>query len=119
VTRNRPLEARDACTINGVTYDWTPGSLCDMQFTYTGLTRMAAGGPDSNDVLKCQLRPLNRAESAISFTDHQWSRLTQAFPQGVCDFAQAGVAQQPPTAPWLSFSGRPGGVPLGPPPASN
>jgi hypothetical protein len=119
VTRNRPGEARDACTINGVTYDWTPGSPCDMQFTYTGLTRMAAGGPDTNDVLKCQLQPLNRAAYAVSFTDAQWTRLMQAFPQGVCDFAKAGVAQQPPTAPWLSFSGGPGGAPLGPPPESD
>lgn len=119
VARNRPAEAHDACTIDGVTYDWTPGSPCDVQFTYTGLTRMAAGGPDTNDVLKCELTPLNRAEYAVSFTDAQWTRLTQAFPQGVCDFTKAGIAQQPPTAPWLSFSGGPGGVPLGPPPESD
>ena len=119
VARNRPAEAHDACTINGVTFDWTPGSICDTQFTYTGLTRMAAGGPNTNDVLKCQLKPLNRAEYAVSFTDSQWARLGQAFPQGVCDYTKAGVAQQPPTAPWLSFSGGPAGVPLGAPPESD
>jgi hypothetical protein len=119
VARNRPAEAHDACTIKGVTFDWTPGSICDTQFTYTGLTRMAAGGPNTNDVLKCQLKPLNRAEYAVSFTDSQWTRISQAFPQGVCDYTKPGVAQQPPTAPWLSFSGGPGGVPLGAPPESD
>jgi hypothetical protein len=29
------------------------------------------------------------------FTDAQWSQLQQAFPTGVCDYAQAGVNQQP------------------------
>jgi hypothetical protein len=119
VARNRPAEARDACTIAGVTYDWTPGSICELQFTYTGLTRTAAGGPDTNDVLKCQLKPLNGAEYNVSFTETQWARLQQAFPQGVCDYAKPGVAQQPSAAPWLSFSGGPGGVPLGDPPVSD
>jgi hypothetical protein len=90
-----------------------------MQFTYTGLSRMAAGGPDTNDVLTCQQKPLNRAEYNVSFTEAQWTRLQQAFPLGVCDFTKIGVAQQPPTAPWLSFSGGPGGVPLGDPPRSD
>lgn len=119
VARNRPAAARDACTINDQEYDWTPGSICDVLFTYTGLTRMAAGGPDTNDVLKCQLKPLNRADYNVTFTDAQWTRLQQTFPQGVCDFSQPGVAQQPPTAPWLDFSSGPGGVPLGPPPTSD
>ena len=119
VARNRPAAARDACTINDQEYDWTPGSICDMQFTYTGLTRMVAGGPDTDDVLKCQLKPLNRADYNVTFTDAQWTRLQQTFPQGVCDFSQPGVAQQPPTAPWLDFSAGPGGVPLGAPPTSD
>jgi hypothetical protein len=37
-----------------------PGSVCDSEFTWTGLTRVVAGGPDTNDVVKCQLKPLNR-----------------------------------------------------------
>ena len=90
-----------------------------MQFTYTGLSRMVAGGPTTNDVLKCQLKPLNRADYNVAFTDAQWARLQQSFPSGVCDYSKPGVMQQPPTAPWLTFAGGPGGMPLGPPPTAH
>ena len=76
-------------------------------------------GPDTNDVLKCVLKPLNRAEYAVSFTDAQWTRLTQAFPQGVCDFTKAGVAQRRRRRRGSALASGPGGVPLGPPPESD
>jgi hypothetical protein len=79
---------------------------------------MAAGGPNTNDVLKCQLKPLIRAEYKVTFTDAQWARLQQTFADGVCDYAKAGVGQQPPTAAWLSFAAGPGGTPLGDPPSA-
>src|SRR5262249_61777346 len=119
VARNRPPEAHDMCTIDGQDHAWVPGSICDAEFTYTGLIRMTAGGPNTNDVLKCQLKPLNRANYNVTFTDAQWARLQNAFPQGVCDYSKDGVGQQPPTAPWLDFSSGPGGTPLGPPPESH
>jgi hypothetical protein len=109
VARNRPPEAHDMCTIDGQDYVWTPGSICDAKFTYTGLIRMTAGGPNTNDV-QGQLKPLNRADYNVTFTDAQWARLQNAFPQGVCDYSE-GVGQQPPTAPWLDFSAGPGGTP--------
>jgi hypothetical protein len=119
VTRNKPFGAFDACFINGLMYEWRAGSPCEMQFTFTGLSRMVAGGPGTDDVLKCQLKALNRADYSVTFTDAQWARLQQVFPQGVCDFSKPGVGQQPPTAPWLTFNSGPGGVPLGPPPTSH
>src|SRR5882724_1410747 len=79
---------------------------------------LASGGPATNDVLKCHLKPLRRADYKTTFTNAQWARLQRTFPQGVCDFSRPGVGQQPPIAPWLTFSAGPGGVPLGPPPKS-
>ena len=76
---------------------------------------MTAGGPATNDVLKCRLKRLDRDDYKVTFTPAQWARLQQTFPTGVCDFSKPGVGQQPPIAPWLTFSGGPGGVPLGPP----
>jgi len=111
--------AFDACFVGGLMYEWRPGSVCDQVFTYTGLIRMTAGGPNTNDVLKCQLKQLNRADYSATFTDAQWARLQQTFPTGVCDFSKPGVGQQPPIAPWLTFSAGPGGVPLGPTPISH
>jgi len=118
VERNKPAEAHDACIIDGQEYSWTPGSICDKQFTYTGLIRMTAGGPATNDVLKCQLKPLKQADYSVTFTPAQWARLQRTFPDGVCDFSKHGVGQRPPLAPWLTFESGPGGVPLGPPPTA-
>ena len=119
VTRNKPFGLFDACINNGLMYEWRPGSVCEMLFTYTGLSRMVAGGPNTDDVLKCQLKPLNRADYNVSFSDVQWARLQQTFAAGVCDFSKPGIGEQPPIAPWLTFSSGPGGTPLGPPPTSH
>src|SRR5262245_51280741 len=118
VAKAKPAAARDVCMVGGQEHEWTKGSVCDQQFTYTGLTRMVAGGPNTNDVLKCQLKPLNRTEFKASFTDVQWARLQQAFPDGVCDYTKPGVAQQPPKAAWLTFASGPGGTPLPAPPVA-
>jgi hypothetical protein len=118
VVAHRPDEAHDLCMIDGREFAWTPDSICDQRFTYTGMARMAAGGPNTNDVLKCQLKPLSRTEYSVTFTDAQWARLQQTFADGVCDYARPGEGQQPPIAPWLSFAGGPGGTPIGPPPVA-
>ena len=118
VTRNKPAAARDACIVDGVEYDWTPGSICDQKFTFLGMIRMTAGGPVTNDVLKCQLKPLNRVDYNVAFTDEQWARLQATFPSGVCDYSKRGVEQAKPK-PWLTFADGPGGRPLGKPPVSH
>jgi hypothetical protein len=118
VTRNKPAAARDACIVDGVEYDWTPGSICDQKFTFLGLIRMTAGGPPTNDVLKCYLKPLSRVDYPVAFSDAQWARLQATFPSGVCDYTRPGVAQTRPR-PWLTFADGPGGRPLGRPPVSH
>jgi hypothetical protein len=78
-----------------------------------GDPRIAAGGPIANDVLKCQTKPLDLADYNVTFTEHQQERLREVFPDGVCDWTEPGVAQQPPMAPWLSFETPAQPVPLG------
>jgi len=117
VARNKPAAAHDACIVDGVEYAWTPGSVCDAEFTYTGMTRLVAGGPVTNDVLKCQLKPLSRVDYKVSFTDAQWARLQSTFASGVCDYSKRGVGQSKPR-PWLTFADGPGGRSLGKPPVS-
>ena len=118
VTRNKPAAARDACFVGGVEYEWIAGSICDQLFTYTGLIRMTAGGPVTNDVLKCQLKPLSRVDHNVVFTDEEWARLQATFPSGVCDYSKRGVGQAKPR-PWLTFADGPGGRRLGEPPVSH
>ena len=42
---------------------------------------MGAGGPLTDDVMKCQLKPLRRDDYPVTFTDAQWAQLQQAFPE--------------------------------------
>ena len=79
---------------------------------------MVAGEPFTGDVLKCQLKPLDRSDYyPLQFTDDEWAQLEKTFPTGVCDYSKPGVDQQP-TNPWMTYQNGPGGQPLGPAPTS-
>jgi hypothetical protein len=81
--------------------------------------RQVAGGPVAENVLKCQLRPINRADyNPAGLSDAQFARLQAVFPDGVCDFTKPGVGQQPAIGP-LDFSAGPGGVPFPAVPENN
>ena len=76
----------------------------------------------TDDVLKCQLKPLRRDDYPVTFTDAQWAALQKAFPTGVCDYSKPGVDQHGATA-WLTYQNAEGAVvyggkPLGPAPGS-
>jgi hypothetical protein len=49
----------------------------------------------ANDVLKCQLAPIDYARYRATFSPSQKERLARIFPDGVCDFAKPGVEQVP------------------------
>src|SRR2546426_5412628 len=79
---------------------------------------MGAGEPLTDDVLKCQLQPMDpTAYFPVLFSDAQWAQLQAAFPGGVCDYTKPGVNQQP-TVPWLTYANGPAGETLGPAPVS-
>lgn len=115
VLRHRPQGAVDACYLG--TRKVTDATACRAALPYFAAPRIAAGGPQTHDVIKCQLKPLDRTAYGVTFTDAQWERLEAAFPDGVCDFGKPGVGQVPST-PWMTFADGPGGQPLGPPPTS-
>jgi hypothetical protein len=78
--------------------------------------RQVAGGPVTEDILKCQLKPVDRADYvSVDLTGAQLARLQAVFPDGVCDFKKPGVGQQRAVSP-LDFSAGPGGVVLPLPP---
>ena len=45
--------------------------------------------------MKCALKPINFADYSVAFTPAEQSQLRSIFPNGVCDYAQPGVGQQP------------------------
>ena len=109
IVRDKPSDAVDSCFI--AERQITDMNVCRAAFPYFGAPRIAAGGPLSPDVMKCQLRPLDRARYAaipVAFTDAQWTRLQAVFPNGVCDWSKPSVDQVP-TVPWTTFQAGPGG----------
>jgi uncharacterized tannase-like protein DUF6351 len=117
VRRAKPAELSDTCFMaGGVKGDLT----CNGTWQYYAAPRIAAGGPLSQDVMKCRLKRLSRSDyGAIAFTDAQWAQLKAAFPTGVCDYSKRGVSQRRPKARWLTFETGPGGRPLGRAPVSH
>ena len=81
--------------------------------------RQVAGGALAENILKCQLKPLNSADySPLVLTSAQLGRLHNVFPDGVCDWSEQGVGQQRAGSP-LTFADGPGGKRLPPPPMSH
>lgn len=118
VARARPEALADACFDEAGTeirepqifdparlFDNTAGRCNGLYPPHAG-PRMIAGGPLTNDVLKCQLKPLDRSDYQVSFTDQEWARLLRIFPGGVCDWSKPGVGQVA-TKTWLSFGPSP------------
>jgi hypothetical protein len=87
-------------------YDNTAGTCNALYPPHTG-PRMVAGGPLTNDVLKCQLKSLDRADYSVEFTEQEWERLQRIFPDGVCDWSRPGVGQDVTVQTWLSFGPSP------------
>jgi hypothetical protein len=113
VSGDKPPGATDAC-FDGIGNRIPSAAVCQALFPYQGDPRIGAGAPLSDDVMKCQLRPLNRDAYGprVTFTDAEWSMLEQTYPQGVCNYDVPGVDQGP-TVPWLTYTTGPGGQPMG------
>lgn len=78
-------------------------SRCEQIYPSASFPREVAGGPIANDIVKCQLKPVDPADYAARFTVEEMTRLRQTFPQGVCDWSKPGVEQQKPSGTWLRF----------------
>jgi hypothetical protein len=57
--------------------------------------RLIAGAPLTNDILKCQLKPIDYADYKVTFSAAQKTRMESIFSSGVCDFSRPGVGQVP------------------------
>jgi hypothetical protein len=86
----------------GSVFENTEGRCNSLFPPHTG-PRMVTGGPLANDVFKCELKPLDRMDYQVDFTDGEWARLGRIFPEGVCDWTRPGVGQVPQVGTWLSF----------------
>jgi hypothetical protein len=79
------------------------GGRCNELYPTYPSPRMVAGGPVTNDVLKCQLKPIDPADYKVRFSGEERERLGRVFPTGVCDWAKPGIEQQKPLGTWLRY----------------
>lgn len=122
VINDKPAAATDTC-FDAIGNPIPAQSTCSTLYPSFGSPRIGSGGPATDDVLKCQLTPLSAADyPSITFTAAQWTTLQQAFPNGVCNWKQAGVGQSP-AVTWQTYQDANGsviygGAPLGAAPTS-
>jgi hypothetical protein len=65
--------------------------------------RIVAGAPMTDDVFKCEMKAIDKADYKRPVTDAQLAALRAVFPQGVCDYTKKGVMQRPALGTWLSY----------------
>ena len=78
------------------------GTCADMYPVYP-TPRTVAGAPLTNDVVTCRLKPLDRADYQVVFTDAEWSQLLATFPDGACDWTQPDAYAEGYQGTWRSF----------------
>jgi len=99
VVRNKPPEAVDTCwdpdgnkIVEPASFDGS--GKCNALYPVHSEPRLAAGAPLTNDVLKCELKPVDYADYKVSFTATQKTRMSAIFPSGVCDYKKAGIEHE-------------------------
>src|SRR5690606_10186226 len=88
--------------------DGMPVGACAAHFPLHSTSRVVAGGPITNDVYKCQTKPVTQAVADGDYgewdpTADDIARLEAIHPEGVCDYSKLSVghpdaeSQTPPT----------------------
>ena len=108
IARNKPAALTDACwSAEGEkiaeTASFDGAGRCNQIYRASADPRIAAGAPLANDILKCELKPVDPGDYRQSLSADQLARLKAAFPDGVCDYSRPGVGQQPLAGTWLKY----------------
>jgi hypothetical protein len=86
----------------------SPQSLgpCGLLLPVTRTPRMVAGMPLSDDIVKCQLKPVDPNDYAVALSESQLAQIREIFPGGVCDYSKPGVGDVEKSLIWPSVGGR-------------
>ncbi len=96
VVRNKPADAVDAYwtpdgkRVNEVA-SWDPATSWNKTYPIHLEPRLIAGAPITNDVMKCQLKPVDFSAYQVTFSKAQQARMKKVFPDGVCDWSKPSV----------------------------
>ena len=109
IVRAKPADLADACFTDGGTVRiaekqiYRGATRCNSLYPAYASPRMVAGGPLTNDVLKCRLKPVDDADYAGRLSRDELAELRGLFRDGVCDYRKPGVGQAPPKRTWQSY----------------
>ncbi len=115
IVKDRPAGVHDRCEYAPSSPSNPADGVCLPQTlqTHYGTPREVAGGPATNDIMKCKLTPLTGKDyGVLGLTVGQLTRLRKVFPNGVCDWAKTGVGQQA-VVPWQTYQDSAGHVVFG------
>ena len=99
--RNKPAGLTDSC-FTAKLEEITDAARCRAMFPIASNPRLVAGAPPTADVLKCELKAIDKADYKRPLTDAQLASLRAVFPQGVCDYSKKGIGQRP-AQTWLTY----------------
>ena len=102
VLRNKPAGLGDSC-FTAKLEEIKDAAKCKAMFPVYANPRVVAGAPPTDDVFKCELKPIDKADYKRPVTDAQLAALRTVFPQGVCDYSRKGIMQRPLQGTWLAY----------------
>lgn len=115
VVRNKPASLIDSCwDTTGETIELVEEPLrfgsesrCGQLYPSYQSPRHVAGAPLANDIVSCQLKPIELADYAVSFSTDEYQQLLNVFPDGVCDWPQGDSSGSRHQGTWKSFGPSP------------
>ncbi|AQV96630.1 hypothetical protein BJN34_22455 [Cupriavidus necator] len=107
VTANKPAQLNDTCQDSSGALIVEPADAnnsgrCGTAMPFYKDPRLVAGAPLTDDVLKCQLKPV-RAEDHPGMTPVQLARLQKVFAEGVCDYSLPSMGVGKLVGTWLTY----------------
>ena len=105
---NKMSDAQKAAAIQGNVGAFTKVTdmaACAKTFPFAGDARLAAGAPATDDVFKCQLKPIDAKDYKTAPTADQLAQLKATFPDGVCDYSKPGQEAVALGGTWAVFTG--------------
>lgn len=80
--------------------------VCSLALPVTRTPRMVAGMPMTDDIIRCQLKPVDAADYAGRLNEAQINDVRTLFPDGVCDFTKPAAEDVERSMIWPSLGGR-------------
>lgn len=115
VVRNKPASLVEGCwdtTEEAIEFVEEPllfgsESRCGQLYPSYQTPRQVAGAGLANDIVSCQLKPIDLADYEVSFTIEEYQQLLSVFPEGVCDWSRGDSSGASHQGTWKSFGPSP------------